>query len=167
MQDLKKKAQNLWYYYKVPILIGLAVLAAVVYMSALNRGEAKPDYQLAIVSPEYYSDAQIDELEAALAALGTDRNGDGVVTVEVARYRLTIGSPANEQEALAGFDADLVGRRSGIYLLAEPEAVYEAVAAPLSAGFVLGQPIPQGLTAVLREDHPERADYEALLMRLQ
>ena len=123
---MKETFENFWYHYKVPFLIAAAVLVTGCYLLFQHSAVPAADYEVAVVSPAYFSDEQLTALRTTLAAAGTDVNGDGEVIVTVHRYRLEIGADGQDSVEIASLDADLVGNRSGLFLLADPPAFEEA-----------------------------------------
>ncbi len=92
----KEKIANWFYYYKwwiVAWAVLLYILVSIV-CSALGIGQVKPDYRFAYVGSRELPEEFAASLEAQLATLGSDVNGDGEVTVELRRY-------------VTGYDGDL------------------------------------------------------------
>ena len=123
---MKEALENFWYHYKVPVLIAAAILVTGCYLLFQHSAVPAADYEVAVISPAYYSDEQLTALQTALAAAGTDVNGDGKVIVTVHRYHLEIGADGQDSVEIASLDADLVGNRSGLFFLADPSAFEEA-----------------------------------------
>ena len=113
--------KNFWYYHKVHVIIILAVLAVGAYFLLTQRNSVKSDYDIAIVSAKGCSDEQMAQIRDVFQQAGTDQNGDGAVTVKVHLYRFAIGETGQDREAVAGLDADLVGKVSGIFFADNPE----------------------------------------------
>ncbi len=84
----KEKWRNWWYYHKWHVVV--AVLAAVcignLLWNALGIGETKPDYSIAYVGRTPLSEETAEALRSGFAALSSDLNGDGKVTVELLQY---------------------------------------------------------------------------------
>ena len=110
---MKKKIQNFWYYHKTVFLIAVLVAAAGTYLFLQQTKTVKPDYEVAIVSPDYFSPEQLSVLADMLGQFGNDCNGDGSVVVQ-------------DSNQISALDADLVGNVSGLFLLDDP-AVFEEV----------------------------------------
>lgn len=117
---MKKKLQNFWYYYKVPVIIILAVLAVGVYLYS-QRETVEADYRVAVVAARGCSDEQLARLKTVLTAAGQDLNGDGSVTVKIRVYRFAIGAEGQDMNEIGGLDADLVGKVSGLFFVEDPE----------------------------------------------
>ena len=118
---MKKWLQNFWYYYKIPVIVILVVLAAGIYLILTHRGNVSSDYDAAVVSPRAFSVEQISQIQSVLEGAGRDQNGDGKVVVTVHVYRFAIGMDGQDTKEVAGLDADLVGKQSGIFFTDTPE----------------------------------------------
>lgn len=118
---MKKKVQNFWYYYKVPAIIVLIVLAAGIYLFLLQHRSVESDYHAAIVSPKSPSADQLERIQKALEGIGQDQNGDGSVVVTLRVFRFAIGEDGQGMNEAAALDADLVGNQSGMFLVNDPE----------------------------------------------
>ncbi len=117
---MKKKLQNFWYYYKVPAIIALIVLAAGIYLLLQHRS-VESDYHAAIVSPQSPSADQLERIQKALEGIGQDQNGDGSVVVTLRVFRFAIGENGQGMNEAAALDADLVGNQSGLFFVNDPE----------------------------------------------
>ena len=118
---MKTKLQNFWYYYKVPAVIALLVLAAGVYLFLIRRGSVESDYHVAIVSAQSRSGEQLGRIQRVLEGIGQDQNGDGAVSVQVRVFRFAIGEDGQDPNEAAALDADLVGNESGLFFVEVPE----------------------------------------------
>lgn len=124
MESMKKRLQNFWYYYKIPTLIILAVLAAGLYFLS-QRETIQSDYSVAIVSPRGLSGEQLAKIKTVMEQTGQDRNGDNAVTVMIRVFRFAIGEDGQDTKEVAGLDADLVGKESGIFFTEDPKRFEE------------------------------------------
>ena len=129
--DNRKRIENIWFYYKKHILIGLAVVLVLAYLGIQKISTEKPDYHIGLVRSEALSDEDLNALNAAFTAAGQDLNGDGQVLVQIHTYYANLADEdenagVNNAEAVQGLDADLIGNMSGIFLL-EDVAVFQAV----------------------------------------
>lgn len=160
---MKKAFQNFWYYYKIPVIIVFVLLAAGLYF-LLQPKTPESDYEAAVISGRGCSDEQLAAIQNALQTAGRDRNGDGTVIVKMNIYRFEIGAEGQDINAIAGLDADLVGKASGIFFAEDPEAFEEvsngivnAVAAvPLSEVRPLAGNAPENLFLMIRTDAEEK-----------
>ena len=118
---MKKKLQNFWYYYKVPAIIALIVMAAGIYLFLLQHRSVESDYHAAIVSPQSPSADQLERIQKALEGIGQDQNGDGSVVVTLRVFRFAIGEDGQGINEAAALDADLVGNQSGLFFVNDPE----------------------------------------------
>lgn len=84
----KEKRRNWWHYHKWHVVIGALLLAIAVDIGkdALGIGKLAPDYQAAYVGSSFLPEDTVAALEASLAALGEDCNGDGQVVVRLHQY---------------------------------------------------------------------------------
>ena len=134
----RDKAFNWWQYYKWLVLVAVLFVIAVIITVGQLVTQVRPDYTVGYVAPTELPQATLKALTEALAALGTDQNGDGRVAVEIEQYILDF-SPAAGGDMLesagrvAGatrLNSDLEKGRGGyIYLLADPEGFERYTAA--------------------------------------
>ena len=122
---MKQKLQNFWYYYKIPTIIVLAILAAALWFFLQNRQITTADYDIAIVSPRGITEEQVTKLGSILESAGRDQDGNGSVKVNVSVYRFSIGEDGQNDLEVAKLDADLVGKVSGILFSNDPERFEE------------------------------------------
>ena len=169
---MRAELENFWYHYKIPILIVAVVLAAGGYLLFQQLSIPAADYEIAVVSPSYYTDEQLAALQDVVAAAGTDVTGDGKIVVNIHYYRLEIGADGQDSTVIGSLDADLVGNRSGLFLLEDPRAFEEATNGLLKGSEAVsgadirafsGQPW-SGLSAAVRENADEK--YAAVLAAL-
>ena len=124
---LRQKRRNWWHYHKWYVLLGIGVLGLGVYLGAraLGVGQVLPDYQVAYVGADALPEETAAALEAALADLGTDCNGDGRVVVRLNQYGMGDNSVEGAMYAYAGSTklmADLNACDSYFFLLEDPAA---------------------------------------------
>ncbi|MEG1875815.1 MAG: hypothetical protein RR185_09650, partial [Angelakisella sp.] len=117
----KQKAANFWFYYRWWIFIGLfaAMMAGIMIYDVVTKVD--PDYNVAILSPSYFSPETITELETTLQAQVEDRNGDGKIKVTVLHYQLGIGEdypvdPNTQMAATTRYAGDMQMGDSIIFL---------------------------------------------------
>ncbi|MBQ6235336.1 MAG: hypothetical protein IJK54_05420 [Clostridia bacterium] len=84
----KDRVENWFHYHWYWIAIGAVILIVVFTMlwNVLGIGKVRPDYVFAYVGTEPLPEEQTAAFEAALSALGTDVNGDGIVKIELRQY---------------------------------------------------------------------------------
>lgn len=118
-----EKRKNWWHYHKWHVLIGvvLAVIGGNLIYSALGIGQVRPDYQVAYVGASALPEDTAAALEAGLASLGEDANGDGQVAVSLRQYPLYSADPQTVMAAQIQLMADLTEGESCFFLLEDPE----------------------------------------------
>ena len=124
-----EKRKNWWHYHKWHVIVGavlVCVLGNVLY-NMLGIGRVWPDYQIAYVGAAQLPDDTVAALEAALAGLAGDANGDGRVVVQLNQY--TDGSRSDSADAAyynmassVRLMADITGQESYFFLLEDPKA---------------------------------------------
>ena len=123
----EQKRKNWWHYHKWHLVIGAVALAAVVslVLTMLGVGRIDPDYQFAYVATNPLPEQTAEALEAALATLGTDANGDGRVVVQLNQYAGGDESnPASVYYTMAATTklmADFTDNGSYFFLLDDPQ----------------------------------------------
>lgn len=122
------KLKNFWYYYKIPVGIGLAVLVIGAYLALQSAGTPEADYHIGLISVTPRSDEQLAALTEEIAAAGQDRNGDGQILVKLHTYYVDLADESpnagvNNANPVAALDADLIGNVSGIFLTEDPETL--------------------------------------------
>lgn len=167
----RAKLKNWWYYHKVHVLIAVGALAVVVYSFLPNLLAAKPDYTLAVAGLTPLPEETLTAVRERLTPLADDADGDGRVIVEVCQYVLDLSgrTPGTVNfEGAAAFDADLVGKRSQLFLaddadgfranvVVQTEALIPCETLPLFADLV-----PEGYCFTVRTDADASGIYEAI-----
>lgn len=156
MGDFKKRLQNWWWYNKTYALIGLLAAAALTYMLWPAPKGTPPDYHIALVSTNAYSQEELNVMEQLFTALGTDQNGDGKVLVQLHWYRVDLADPSpnagsDNYQKIASLDADLVGNVSGLLLLQDRAAFSSVVTVPMDERTAFLAEFPE-LTLTRRAD---------------
>ena len=92
----KERRANWWHYHKWHVVIGAVVLLALtdIGLHILGVGRQEPDYQFAYVGARMLPADAVSAFEEALAALGTDWNGDGRVLVRLNQYPIAAADTA-------------------------------------------------------------------------
>lgn len=128
----QQKMRNWWQYHKWWLLAGALVLAAGadILVHALGLGQVIPDYQVAYVAPVPPGEEATTALEAAMAALGEDCNGDGRIVAAVHVYAdmsVSRDSDAAQYAAAAQVRlmADMESCESYFFLCGDPETFQE------------------------------------------
>ena len=79
----KRKFDNFWYHYKIPFILGVLVLAFVIFCIVQCAARVKGDANMAYIGVKEISAEEYEELHEALSAiLGEDLNGDGKIYVD-------------------------------------------------------------------------------------
>jgi len=157
MESFVSKLRNIWYYYKIPILIVLAVLVVSVYLRAQPAGVPESDYHIGLVSITPRSNEALESLEAAFADAGFDVNGDGQILVRLHNYPVDLADDSenagvNNHQIVAALDADLIGRTSGLFLLDDPQTFQRVTHGRLKEPFL---PFRDGLYLCIPNDAGE------------
>lgn len=119
----EEKRKNWWYYHKWHVAAAVVgvILCVFLIRDMLGVGRVKPDYQIAYVGSDLLPDDTGAALEAGLAALGEDLNGDGVVKVTVNQYAMDTADPQMGMAVQVRLMADLTEGESLFFLLEDPK----------------------------------------------
>ena len=100
----KQRWQNWWDYHFWYVVTAAALVLAGGYLlwNALGIGKTLPDYQIAYVGSRRLGEEAAAAVEAALAGLGEDLDGDGQVTVALRQYIVT---PIQGQDIASAYTA--------------------------------------------------------------
>lgn len=126
----KEKINNWFHYHKWHLAAGAAgiVLLASIVCTTLGIGRVDPDYQFAYVGGSLLSTEFKESLENALATLGEDVNGDGVVKVSVVQYIQSAESAQSDpqQEYISNMQiiADVSAKQSVFFLVEDPQTFH-------------------------------------------
>ena len=123
-----EKRRNWLHYHKWHVVIGVVLLLAAgnILYHALGVGKIEPDYQIAYVGADPLPEDTVAALEAAIATLGHDCNGDRRVTVKLHQYVSAANSPDEDSvyyayAASVTLMADLTDCESYFFLLEDPD----------------------------------------------
>ena len=122
----KEKAANWWHYNKWYVI---AAAAAAVFVGSLIfqiATKKDPDYQFAIIDSITMPVGVTDTLQAQLATLCDDRNGDGEVLVSVMEYTIAKNGenavdPNMQMAGITKLMADAQNGETMIFLTKDPE----------------------------------------------
>ena len=126
----EEKWRNWWYYHKWHVVICIFCLIIMVnigYDMAYNAMN-EPDYKIAYVGKTALPEDTVEALEAAIASLGEDLNGNGKVQVELLSYELLDEESMDENSAERGYNTSMLllmnieTVESMIFLLEDPAA---------------------------------------------
>lgn len=147
-----ERRRNWLYYHKIWLIIGAVLLLSVVSIlwNALGIGHTKPDYIFALVDDTALDDVTARAFEKQMALLGSDRNGDGKVSVELRQYTTTPSSDAETAwyygvASNTHLVADITRGDSYFFLTRQPEALQRAYHLLADAD---GNPPPDGDTGI-------------------
>lgn len=125
----KERISNWFYYHKLLVLVVLVVVWVVGSMlwNVLGIGQVKPDYRFVYVGSRRLPDSCVQALEAGLASLAQDCNGDGTVTVALTQC-VSAGDEALENQiygygAEVLLHADILEGESHFFLMDDPQGV--------------------------------------------
>jgi len=122
----EEKWKNWWHYNKWFVAAGVLLLAGLVSIVRTALTQVEPDYQIAYVGASTLPEDTANALEAQLAGLGEDLNGDGRVTVRLVQYVSSDDSdPGLTVSAEVQLAADIMERESYFFLLEDPERFQE------------------------------------------
>lgn len=128
-----EKRRNWWHYHKWWVVAGVVLVWIVGSMlwNVLGIGKVKPDYIFAYVGQTSLPEDIASALEAGLAELGEDVNGDGTVRVELRQYTMPNSADAEtayyyNYAADTQFLADVTKGESYFFLTDDPEGVQRA-----------------------------------------
>jgi len=124
-----EKFQNWFHYHKLWVFVG-AVIAWVVgsmLWNVLGIGQTEPDYRFVYVGSRKLPADCIEALEAGLATMADDYNGDGTVTVVVTQCVTTSDDALENQIYGYGAEvtllADITEGESHFFIMEDPDAV--------------------------------------------
>lgn len=156
-EELMKKLENFWFYYKKPLLIALAVLLILGYFTIQRSNTTQPDYHIGLVREIPCTDEELAALEAVFTQTGTDVNGDGQVVVQIHTYYVNLADTTENAgvtnaEVVQALDADLIGNISGIFLLEDVDTFQQVTNGLLSDSVTL---LENGLYLTVRKNAAE------------
>lgn len=110
--DVKKRIENIWFYYKIPIIIGVIALFVIVETIAGIKETHKSDHSIAIISKENYpSQEEVDNLKNSF----TEKYGG---TFDVVIYNIELGAIGEDEVKISKLSIDLSNKTS-TYLFIE------------------------------------------------
>lgn len=124
-----EKFQNWFYYHKLWVFVGAVILWVVGSMlwNVLGIGQVEPDYRFVYVGSRKLPEDCIEALEAGLATMADDYNGDGTVTVVVTQCVTTSDDALENQVYSYGAEvtllADITEGESHFFLMDDPQQV--------------------------------------------
>ena len=129
----REKRKNWWHYHKWWFAAGavLVWILGSMLWNVLGIGKVKPDYVFAYVGQASLPEDLVSALEAGLAELGEDVNGDGTVRVELRQYVMAQSSDAEtayyyRYAADTRLLADVTAGESYFFLTPDPKGLQRA-----------------------------------------
>ena len=120
--DIKKKIKNIWFYYKIPIIIGIFALILVGYNIVNKLSEPKYDHSIAIISKyNYPSQESTDKLKTIF-----EEKYDGTFNVVI--YNLALGELGEDEVILSKLSLDLGNKISEYFFIEDIDAFKKTTA---------------------------------------
>lgn len=120
--NTKKKLENIWYYYKIPIIITIIVIY-VISITVINKlSVEKFDNSIAIISKENYPD---EENVAKLTEIFEEKYNQ---TFEVVIYNVELGETGQDEAIISKLDLDLCNKLSTYFFIEDLDAFKKATA---------------------------------------
>ena len=117
--------KNWWYYNKWFVILGVIAVFSVVSVFVKNLTKTKPDYQIAYIGEYPLSNETASSIEAALAEMGKDLNGDGKVVFKLNQYPTVKNADPEIALGQVGWEtqlmADLLDCESYFFLLEDAD----------------------------------------------
>lgn len=118
--DIKKKIENIWFYHKIPIIIGVLVIVLGIYTISEKLSTPKYDHSIAIVSKENYpSQENVDKLKDIFS----ERLGGSVDTVI---YNVALGEVGEDEVILSKLSLDISNKISEYFFIEDMDAFKKA-----------------------------------------
>lgn len=111
MNDFKKKISNIWFYYKVPIIVGILAIFLVVTTIINKVSEPKFDHSIAIISKyNYPSQENVDKLTKIF-----EEKYQGTVDVKI--YNIALGEMGEDENIISKLSLDLGNKISEVIFI--------------------------------------------------
>ncbi len=92
---MRKKLENFWYYYKIPVVLGAIFLIGILMYFTIDLDTAPTDLNICLVTEDSVTPSIINFNEA-MPDLISDANGDGIANITVST--LFIGKDADDPQ---------------------------------------------------------------------
>ena len=114
LKTRKDKFKNWWYYSRFVVLgaVILIIFAVAVVVAVFNKQQ--PDYKILLMTHKTYPTELVSAMQSFFETVADDRNGDGVVQVQVDNYTLFIDE-SNGEYAEDMFEAARTRYASDVY----------------------------------------------------
>jgi len=96
----KRKFDNFWYHYKIALIMGICILAFIIFVIVQCSGRIPGDANVAYIGSGEISAEHYNNLQRALnEILGEDLNGDGEIHVEFTYFNYMTQTQAENARA--------------------------------------------------------------------
>ena len=122
LKTRKDKFKNWWHYSRFLVIIGLVFLVFVGAIIYSVTHQQKPDYKILLMTHETYPAELVSAMQSFFTTVANDRNGDGVVQVQLDNYTLFVDEKNGEyaqdmfEAARTRYASDVYYGESMIYL---------------------------------------------------
>lgn len=123
--DLKKKISHIWYYYKIPIIVGICVVALTVSTIVNKRNTPKYDHGIAIVSKFNYPSE--DNIKKILEAYQNKFGGSFNITI----YNVELTMQGEDDVIISKLGLDLANKISDFYLVENYDTFKKAISSDI------------------------------------
>lgn len=123
----KEKRANWWHYHWLHVALGVALVLVVggVVLSAVRNRNNQPDCQIAYIGAAFLPDETVAALEAQLAPLVGDVDGNGKTIVQIRQYAVDLEDEnANPYQQMT-LVTHLSANDNFLYLLEDPKGFQE------------------------------------------
>jgi len=122
MDKFKKQLENIWFYYKVPIIVGIIVIYVLSVTVIQKAKTIKYDYSIGIISLENYPS---EENVLKIKNIFEDKlNG----SCEIVIYNVALGETGQDESIISKLDLDLRNNISCIFFIEDMEAFKKTTA---------------------------------------
>lgn len=130
MNDFKKKISNIWFYYKVPIIVGILAIFLVVTTIINKVNEPKFDHSIAIISKyNYPSQENVDKLTKIF-----EEKYQGTVDVKI--YNVALGQIGEDENTISKLSLDL-GNKISEFIFIEDMDTFKKTTADIEFSSVV------------------------------
>lgn len=130
MNDFKKKTSNIWFYYKVPIIVGILAIFLVVTTIINKVNEPKFDHSIAIISKyNYPSQENVDKLTKIF-----EEKYQGTVDVKI--YNVALGQIGEDENTISKLSLDL-GNKISEFIFIEDMDTFKKTTADIEFSSVV------------------------------
>lgn len=122
MDNFKKTISNIWFYYKVPIIIGIAVILLIMDTIINKTNEPKYDYSIAIISKyNYPSEENVNKLREIF-----EDKYDGTFKIEI--YNVALGEIGEDEIVISKLGLDIGNKISKFYFIEDMDTFKKTTA---------------------------------------